>query len=270
MATSDAPVRVGRVALTVADLERTAAFYTGVMGLRTLRRDGGSVVLGQGERPLIELREDRAARPRPREAGLFHTAFLLPDRRWLARWLAGARARGLALDGAADHRVSEALYLHDPEGNGIEVYRDRPRERWPREDGRIAMDNRPLDLRALAALADAPWGEAPEGTVIGHVHLRVGEIEASAAFATERLGLATTARLPGASFHGSGGYHHHLAGNVWGTRDAGPRTPGAAGLADVELLADPGALPAGALRDPWGTSFTVTVVPPPVPAAAAG
>ena len=258
MATSDAPLSIGRVALTVRDLDAVGGFYESVLGLNRLRQDGGTLVLGSGDRPLIELREDRAARSRPEEAGLFHVAFLLPDRASLARWLVHAADRGVRLDGASDHLVSEALYLADPEGNGIEVYRDRPRERWTAADGRVEMDTRALDLDALAGAADGRWAGAPDGTVIGHVHLQVGDVEASDRFATERLGLARTARLPSAGFYGSGGYHHHLAGNAWRSRGAGTRTPGAAGLAEVELLAAPGTLPAGTLVDPWGTVFAVT------------
>ena len=257
MATSDAPVSIGRVALIVRDLDAAARFHESALGLDLVARDGPVAVLGQGDRPLVELREDRAARPAPGEAGLFHTAFLLPDRASLARWLVHAFGRGLRLDGAADHLVSEAIYLSDPEGNGIEIYRDRPRGEWPRRDGALQMATLPLDLQELAGVADGPWTGVPEDTVIGHVHLQVGDVAENDDFVTGRLGLARTAGLPSAGFYGSGGYHHHLGGNVWNSKGAGRRTPGAAGLANVELLADPGALPAGTLEDPWGTRFTI-------------
>ena len=257
MATSDAPVSIGRVALTVRDLDAVARFYESAIGLTPLRRDGASVTLGCDDRPLIELRRDPAARSRPGEAGLFHTAFLLPDRASLARWLMHAHETRVPLDGASDHLVSEALYLSDPEGNGIEVYRDRPRGEWPRRGGEIEMATLPLDLQGLARTADGAWTGAPDATVIGHVHLQVGDVGANDEFVTGQLGLTRTARLPTAGFYGSGDYHHHLGGNVWHSRGAGPRTPGAAGLADVELLSDPDVLSAGAVQDPWGTGFTI-------------
>ena len=255
MATSDAPIRIGRVALTVNDLATVGDFYQRVVGLRRLSQDGGTMVLGAGDRPLLELREDRAARHRPAEAGLFHTAFLLPGRIDLADWLGMAAARGLALDGASDHRVSEAVYLRDPEGNGIEIYADRPRSAWAWRDGEVLMDTTRLDVPDLLAQARS-WQGAPEDTVVGHVHLQVGDLAAAGDFMTGALGLDRTLQYPGASFFSWGGYHHHLAGNIWNSRAAGPRSPDATGLAEIVLTADPGAaLPLGATEavDPWGT-----------------
>lgn len=260
MATSDAPVSIGRVTLTVRDTDAMARFYESALGLNLVRRDGDTVVLGQADRPLVELRQDRLARSRPHEAGLFHTAFLLPDRESLARWLVHARQHDVRLDGASDHLVSEALYLTDPEGNGIEIYRDRPREEWPRRDGRIELVTLPLDLAALASSATAAWEGAPDGTVIGHVHLQVGDVAEHEDFVVSHLGLQVTSRVPSAGFYGSGGYHHHLGGNVWNSRGAGARSPGTTGLAEVELLADPDVLTAGSATDPWGTRFTIVPV----------
>ena len=175
----------------------------------------------------------------PASAGLFHTAFLLPSRADLGRWLAHIRTLGQKLDGATDHLVSEAVYLHDPEGNGIEVYADRPRAQWGWHDGpdgrRVEMANRPLDADGLLKLAVTPWAGAPAGTRIGHVHLRVGAVGAARRFYGGLLGLDVTAAWDAAAFLSSGGYHHHIAANVWRSAGAGPRDPARAGLASVTL-----------------------------------
>jgi len=269
MSTASAPVEIGRVALTVRDIDRTAAFYETVIGLRPIAAEGGLRTLGAGGRVLLELRADPAAGPvNPREAGLFHTAFLLPSRADLGAWLVHVAGARVALQGASDHLVSEAIYLADPEGNGIEVYVDRPREDWPREGGRIRMVTEPLDLHALAAAARSPWEGAPEGTVVGHVHLQVGDVAEAEAFYHGRLGFDIVTHYPGAAFFGTGGYHHHLAANVWNSRGAGKRSEGAAGLAGVELLAAPGehdrlvaALAGAGGADPWGTPVSVARKP---------
>ena len=214
---------------------------------------------------LLELCEDAAARRAgPREAGLFHTAFLMPDRPALARWLRHAAEIGLPLQGASDHRVSEALYIADPEGNGIEVYVDRPRDAWRDAVGVLQMGTEALDLNALASAADRPWSGAPEGLVIGHVHLQVGALAEAEAFYAGTLGLQVTTRYPGAAFYGAGGYHHHLATNVWNSRGAGPRHLPVTGLAELALFTDAEAAAAikargGADRmvDPWGTVLTL-------------
>lgn len=264
MSTSTAPIEIGRVALTVNDIDSVSAFYEAALGLEPLGADGATRRLGAGGRTLLELRADRAARPAsPREAGLFHTAFLMPDRAALARWLVHAAGTGHRLQGASDHLVSEAIYLADPEGNGIEVYVDRPRDQWPHENGRLKMATDPLDLNALARDADAPWAGAPEGMVVGHVHLQVGAVPEAEAFYAGQLGFEITTHYPGAAFYGSGGYHHHLGTNVWNSRGAGRRSEGTTGLADLELRADAAeydriaAASGTALRDPWGTSVTV-------------
>jgi catechol 2,3-dioxygenase len=266
MSTASAPVEIGTVALTVADLDATSAFYRTVIGLQDMGGDGAGRRLGAGGRVLVELRGDRAARRSdPREAGLFHTAFLLPDRRALARWLIHAAGAGVRLQGASDHGVSEAIYLADPEGNGIEVYADRPRAVWHDPKGRIRMTSDALDLNALARAADGPWQGAPEGSVVGHVHLQVGDVAEAEAFYAGMLGLAVTAHYPGAAFFGAGGYHHHLAANVWNSRGAEVRAFPATGLAEVELLAEPAELAAirarvgaGELADPWGTTIRLS------------
>ncbi|MBC7157298.1 MAG: VOC family protein [Rhodobacteraceae bacterium] len=268
MSTAAAPVEIGRITLIVHDLPRVAAFYQRALGLARLSGDGTEVVLGAGARPLVVVRADPAARPRdPRGAGLFHTAFLMPDRAALGRWLRHAAATGVRIEGASDHIVSEALYLSDPEGNGIEIYADHPRAAWTGPDGAIRMATERLDLDALAAAADRPWAGAPDGAVIGHVHLQVGEIAAAEEF-FPALGLALTARYPGASFFAAGGYHHHIGANVWNSRGAGPRPTPETGLAEVVLHAEPDAFAAATARfggteiaDPWGTRMVLAPKP---------
>lgn len=261
MATSDAPVEIGRVALVARDLERLTAFYRDDIGLAELARDGESARLGVGDRTLIELRGDKAARIADhRQAGLFHTAFLLPDRRDLGAWLRHAGDRGLRLDGASDHGVSEALYLRDPEGNGIEIYVDRERSLWPWNGKGVDMFSIRLDRAELMAAATAPWAGAPEGSVVGHVHMQVGDLDRAEGFMAGDLGMEVMQRGPGARFFSSGGYHHHLAGNIWNSQGAGPRGPGETGLAEVQLLLDPG-LATADLTDPWGTRFSLVQKP---------
>ena len=172
--------------------------------------------LGVDATALLELRHEPAARPwRASEVGLFHTAFLLPRRGDLGAWFAHVAARGLPLSGAADHLVSEAVYLNDPEGNGIEIYVDRPSSAWPQaQDGSVVMHNAPLDYTGLAHATTAPWAGMPSGGRIGHVHLQVGALEAAERFYVDALGFDVTCRYPGATFLGAGGYHHQLATNI--------------------------------------------------------
>ncbi|WP_172331405.1 VOC family protein [Mangrovicoccus sp. HB161399] len=257
MATSSAPLEIGRVALTVHDLGKTGAFYEHVIGLERLGSDGESARYGAGGRPLVELRLDRAARKSTRrEAGLFHTAFLLPERADLGAWLRYAAETRIGLHGVSDHLVSEALYLADPEGNGIEIYVDRPRSEWDVKGGLVHMSTDPLDLESLAAAA-SPWQGAPEGTVVGHVHLQAGALPQAQEFISGELGFDVTSKYPGALFFGSGGYHHHLAGNIWNSRNAPVRQFPATGLAAVEILDGTGRA-ATVLHDPWGTEFDIT------------
>lgn len=245
---------IDHVALTVRDLPGMTAFYRDAIGLTLLARDGETARLGAGGRALLELRRDPAARSRdPRQAGLFHTAFLLPDRPALARWLRHAADSGTRLTGASDHGISEALYLDDPEGNGIEIYWDRPASGWTRNGDRIQMVSHRLDLNDLLSAADAPWTGAPEGSTVGHVHLQVGDLAQAHDFLAGDLGLTRTFDAPGGAWYGWNGYHHHFAGNVWNSRGAGRREPGTTGLADI-AIADPGRS-GTSLTDPWGTSF---------------
>lgn len=265
MSTASAPLEISHVVLTVHDLPGVAGFYRQTLGLTDLSRSSGRVTLGAGGRTLLELVADPAARrAAPSEAGLFHTAFLMPSRPALARWLIHAANSGVQLQGASDHLVSEAIYLADPEGNGIEVYVDRPRDRWHGPDGAIRMATERLDLNDLARAADAPWTGAPDGLVVGHVHLQVGAIPEAEGFYSGQLGLPVMARYPGAAFYGSGGYHHHIATNTWNSRGAGQRDQPATGLTELVLAVDPAELAvihsrggSDRMQDPWGTLITL-------------
>jgi catechol 2,3-dioxygenase len=240
-------------------MARVAAFYERALGLAVLPRDADGTTLGRADgTPLLTVRARPDALPgNPRAPGLFHTAFLVPTRADLARWLTHAARLGLRLDGASDHLVSEAIYLADPEGNGIEVYVDRDRADWPRagatEPGGVAMATLPLDAAALLGTVSgevAGGWQFPAGGGVGHVHLRVGDLAAAEAFYRERLGMAVMARYPGAVFLSWGGYHHHIAVNVWGSRGAGPRAADKAGLATVMIRGVD--LPPDGLTDPSG------------------
>jgi catechol 2,3-dioxygenase len=233
---------VGRVALTVADPDGLATFYETVVGLVVHDRTDERVVLGDGTTPLLELvaAPDRPERGRD-EAGLFHLAVRVPTRAALGAALERVEA-GARLDGAADHHVSEALYLSDPEGNGVEIYRDRPRDEWPETaDGRVQMDTLSLSLDALRAESDG--GErVPAGTDVGHVHLEVTDVEAARSFYVDTLGLRLRQEMRGALFVAAGDYHHHLGLNPWRGRTAPQR---GRGLAWFELrLPDAAALAA--------------------------
>jgi catechol 2,3-dioxygenase len=263
-------LRIGGVTLAVRDLHRVTAFYRDVIGLEVVAQEGDAVRLGAGGAAFLDLLHRPGALPDdPGAAGLFHTAFLLPSRAGLGRWLAQFRALGGLLDGGADHLVSEAAYLHDPEGNGVEMYADRPPAewRWQGEGAgrRIEMANRPLDVPGLLRAAATPWGGALPGTRIGHVHLRVGDVGEAVRFYGDALGVDLTAAWDSAAFLSSGGYHHHIAVNTWRSPGAGRRDPARAGLASVTLdIADGPALAGIARRlgaaghrfeDPWGTAL---------------
>jgi catechol 2,3-dioxygenase len=243
---------IGEVALRVRDLDRVARFYRDAIGLEDVPALHGTVGLGAGGARLVTLIGDPDARPPDAlAAGLFHTAFLLPSRAALAGWLAHAIERSLAIDGASDHRVSEAIYLADPEGNGIEVYADRPAGTWRWSGAGVAMDTRPLDCRGLlATVRSGPARTMPAGTRVGHIHLKVGDTIEAEAFWTSALGLDVTARRPGAVFMAADRYHHHVAANVWMSRSAGARDPQASGLVWFSVAGRN--LPASGVADRWG------------------
>jgi catechol 2,3-dioxygenase len=236
----DPGTSMGAVRLTVADLDPSRDFYRDAIGLKELAPDNGTVRLGADDRPIVELVGDPDAPPRPRgTSGLFHLAILVPSRPDLARALQRVAEAGWRLSGASDHLVSEALYLSDPEGNGIELYRDRPREQWPVRDGVLQMDTLPLDLDGVLGelrREDANAG-MPSGTRMGHVHLNVGDLTAAEAFYSGGLGFDVTVRgYPGALFVSAGGYHHHLGLNTWAGEGAPAPPPGSRGLREYEIV----------------------------------
>jgi catechol 2,3-dioxygenase len=234
---------MGIVRLTVSDLARSREFYERAIGLVGVEREDGTVALGPGDgaQSLIELRGDSGAPSLDRHrTGLFHLAILLPTRRDLAVALARLAQARWPLDGASDHLVSEALYLSDPDGNGIEIYRDRPRDQWPRSGGRIEMATIPLDLDSMLAEfgddATVP-DHAPAGAVIGHVHLQVADLDAAEAFYSGALGFDVTVRgYPGALFVSAGGYHHHLGLNTWHSAGAAAPADGSIGLRSFDVV----------------------------------
>jgi catechol 2,3-dioxygenase len=291
----DAATSLGAVALTVADLGRARAFYEHVLGLVASARGADSVGLtaSGGGSELVVLHEDRQAPPfDPRGNGLFHLALLVGSRAELAcslRRIADARWR---LTGASDHLVSEALYLRDPDGNGIEIYRDRPRTQWPLDGGgTVRMDTLGLDLSDLLGEPDGNAGSQPAtavaaGARIGHVHLQVADLAAAERFYCDVLGFDVTVRgYPGALFVSAGGYHHHIGLNTWQSLGAAPVVPGRVGLCSFEVLvpdqaalaqvldrarvaevdvehldggpASPGAPAAVRVRDPFGTAIVL-------------
>jgi catechol 2,3-dioxygenase len=247
---STAPMRIGKIRLKVRDLEAVSNFYRDILGLDVIAKEEREATLGTNRTPLLVLEADPTLIPcDPRQAGLFHTAFLMPTRNDLARWLIRASEMRVPLHGASDHIVSEAIYLADPEGNGIEVYADRPVSRWYDASGRIQMTTDPLDVEnLLAAGRNIPWTGFPQHGSIGHVHLQVGDTTAADRFYRDVLGFGVTVDYPGASFYGSGGYHHQLAGNIWNSRGATRRSQAMAGLDAVEI----------AVRDPADITKIVT------------
>jgi catechol 2,3-dioxygenase len=233
---------IGKVRLRVADIDGLAEFYERVIGLRSVARDGDVVRLGPDDgEPLIELVAAPGASPAPSfSTGLFHLAILVPDRAELARSLKRVAGAGWRLTGASDHLVSEALYLQDPEGNGIEIYRDRPRDQWGHDGSELRMATLPLDLDGVLGELE-PGEEPPNGvapaTTMGHVHLQVADIPASEGFYNGALELEVMVRsYPGALFLAAGGYHHHVGLNTWQSQGAPPPPEGALGLDRYELV----------------------------------
>jgi catechol 2,3-dioxygenase len=276
-------IRLGPVLLQTGDLGRSVDYYDRVLGLRPLERRAGEATLGAqvDSTPLVRIRERPGAVPVPRRGrlGLYHFAVLLPDRAALGRFAGHIASLG-EYAGMADHLVSEALYLTDPDGLGIEVYADRPRETWAVHGGKLAMATDPLDLEGLAkAAGGGRWTGAPPGTRVGHIHLYVDDLERARRFYHDGLGLdRISLDFPGALFMSAGGYHHHLGTNIWaagapksGEGDArllewvielpdqdsvegAARSLGSAGYevarSDTDVLA----------TDPWGTDLRLTMV----------
>jgi catechol 2,3-dioxygenase len=238
----------GAVHLTVADLDRSIVYYERAVGLRVCKRAAGTAHLGAGHGDLLSLYEEPGAQPVQGHTGLFHFALLVPERADLARWLTHAASERVPLSGASDHLVSEAIYLRDPDGHGIEIYRDRPREEWDADGDGIRMATLPLDIEDLLGSLD---GDEPSfsglasGTRMGHVHLHVADIGASEAFYRDTLGFDVMARYgTEATFLAAGGYHHHVGANVWAGRGATPPPPGSAALRFATIV-----LPDAAERD---------------------
>jgi catechol 2,3-dioxygenase len=276
------PVFVQSVTLRVRDPELMARFYTEIIGLTVLSRDDTTTRLGVDDIALV-IFEHRPDAPfsAPTEAGLYHTAFLMPSREDLARWLVHTGMAQYPFTGFADHRVSEAAYLDDPEGNGIEVYADRAPELWAWNGDTVVMGSEPIDFDSLLALTRTDidtFASAPSGTRIGHVHLRAGDIVAARDFYAAALGLDITSGREDAVFLSSGGYHHHVALNTWQSAGAGQRDAYTTGLAELVLqandvalldaardrLAGAGVQTSGAgndliAADPWGTSVRLAV-----------
>jgi catechol 2,3-dioxygenase len=277
---SRTPLHIGAIGLAVRDLERLTSFYRDVLGLAVVDRAKDATALGAGGVPFVYLEHRPNANPDdPRSAGLYHTAFLMPTRGDLARWILHVARHKVPLTGASDHAVSEAFYLDDPEGNGVEVYCDRPAETWEWTGPNLKITTDPLDVDSILreVAPTATYQDAPEGLRIGHVHLRVGDVARAEAFYRDGLGLDVTRRRQGATFMSSGRYHHHIAGNVWHSAGAGRRDAERAGLSWLALEAADGCAfetakarltqageelavtPTGiATADPWGTRLRIT------------
>jgi catechol 2,3-dioxygenase len=281
----DPATHIADVHLTVADLERSIGFYTEVLGLRAERHEGGVTLSADGHTPLLVLEHQPGARMRsPRTTGLYHFALLVPSRRTLARVLAHLAESRYPLQGASDHLVSEAIYLADPEENGIEIYRDRPRAEWPRVDEQLRMASDPLDIEGVLGELEGdtePWQGLDPGTVMGHIHLQVSDIATAERFYVDVLGFDLVLHFGrSASFVSAGGYHHHIGMNTWASQGASPPPAGSTGLsryvialpgndalsavtarlraADIPFTENEGSV---AVTDPFGITVELRVVP---------
>ena len=269
-----ATLRLGAVELTVADLDRSVAWYQRSLGLRVQRQQAGEAALGDGAETLVVLHEDSHAGPVGRHAGLFHYALLYPTREELARAAVRLAATRTPVQGASDHRTHEAIYLPDADGNGIELAADRPRSEWPATLG-YDRGPAPLDFDGLLATVagEPPTAQVGEGMRMGHLHLHVGDIDEGLRFYRDVLGFELQASLGTAAFVSAGGYHHHLGFNVWNGRGVGPAPPHSVGLrhwtvrlqtasevAEVRARVQGAGFavePAGSgflVRDPWQTA----------------
>jgi catechol 2,3-dioxygenase len=244
----------GRATLRVADLDRSLTLYRDLLGLRVVGQVGRTVTLEPGGSPdddgsaapvaLLTLREvpGLARRPhRPRTTGLYHVALLVPSRRALGRAIAALSAAGYPLSGASDHAVSESLYLDDPDGNGLEIYADRPRAEWRETSGGVFMTTEPMDVAAVLAAGRErvdPWDGLARETVVGHVHFTVSDLERSTAFYRDVVGLDVRMRMSSLVAVAAGGYHHHLNLNSWAGDGAPADLAAVAGLDAWELRVD--------------------------------
>jgi catechol 2,3-dioxygenase len=259
-------LQLSSVHLRVSDLVRSVHFYAQQVGLVVTQQQGARVELElpgaeSAAEPLLVLTEDRSAPPpSPNAAGLFHAALLLRDRAALGQWLCSAERAGVNFEGFSDHGVSEALYFSDPDGNGLEFYADRPRESWPYQNGELAMDTRPLDVRSLPAAGDTAGTSEPclTGAKWGHFHFRVTNLDRSEKFYRDVLDVTLTQRYgTSARFLSAEGYHHHVGLNTWGN----PRLPHAEaelGLVEVSFARPKFAGVTRTWRDPDGIAVRVT------------
>ncbi len=239
IATIDPATTVGAVALSVTDLRRSLAYYQHQIGLAVLQADATSTTLGAGTTPLLRLYEVPRARLVRRATGLYHFALRVPTRRDLARVIRHFADSGTQIGGASDHLFSEALYLSDPDGHGIEIYRDRPRDTWYDAEGKLRGASDPLDLAGILGELDgdeAPWDGLPAGTDMGHIHLQVADIRAAEHFYLGVLGFERMLGMPTASFVSAGGYHHHIGMNTWAGIGVAAPPEGAARLLSYEVL----------------------------------
>jgi catechol 2,3-dioxygenase len=257
----DPATTISVVALAVADLDRSVRFYTEAIGLRVLKRGESEAILGAGDAPLLVLQEQPGALPwmTDQMTGLYHFAMLVPTRADLGRWLHHYLSTEYPPPGQGDHIVSEALYLRDPDGHGIEVYRDRPREGWHWENGRVRMGGGPVDIRGMMAEAAATgetWSGLAAGTIIGHVHLQVGDIGLAEDFYHRILGFDVVSGMQSALFVSAGGYHHHLGLNIWHSKGAPPAPKDTATLRFFSL-----AMPTAEARDAVATRLAAAGIP---------
>jgi catechol 2,3-dioxygenase len=231
--TLPAELRLGYVHLTIANLDRSLAFYQNVLGFQLHHRDGNTAYLGAGGDDLLALTEQPNATRARRTTGLYHFAVLVPSRRELAQVIRRVAETRTPAQGASDHLVSEALYLADPDGNGIEIYRDRPRADWPQLNGAVRMDTLPMDVDGVMSELDrqpGDWTGLDAGTVLGHMHLHVRNIPEALTFYRDVLGFDLIMSMDTALFMSAGGYHHHIGLNTWGTLNAPPAPIDSIGL----------------------------------------
>ncbi len=230
-------IKIEEIELKVFDLESTIDFYERVLGFRVFKEDDEKALLGSYKTPFLKLiRSDNLIRESPRSVGLYHVAYLLSSREELAVTLRHLLEIGAPIEGFADHLVSEAIYLHDPEYNGIEIYRDKPREEWITRNNKIIMSTEPLDIESLIALSkDLEWKRIDDSAKIGHIHLRVSNLSNAENFYTKALGLTLTFRYYGAIFLSSGGYHHHIGANIWQSHGSRPRDEKMSGLSYFKI-----------------------------------
>src|SRR5215207_4092533 len=238
--TLPAALRLGAVEIAVTDLDRSVGFYQDAIGLRLHHRDEASAAMGAGEEDLLILREDPDARPAGRHAGLYHFALLFPTREELARALARLAITRTPIDGASHHGISEAIYLPDPDGNGIELAADRPREQWGDLSDPTVSGPRPLDMPGLLTLVEGAEQEpyADPDLRVGHLHVHVGDVEGALAFWRDLIGFEVMTRFPSAAFVSAGGYHHHLGLNTWRGEGVPPAPEGIVGLRHWTIVLD--------------------------------